>query len=126
ESKESTDEGRWQQLAAGAAAAFAVQLASELSERSRSVAKPSMIPHQRKLKVTNVAHGPAGIQGVHVDRRVVIQNTPQLPQSAADLVAELRSLRAQLDNARATGAIDTDTLQDRMSKRLNSRHVILS
>jgi len=110
-SKGSTNDRRWQPRAAGAAAAFAVQLASELSERSRSVATPSEIPHQGKLKVTNVAHGPAGIQGVHIDRSVVIQNTPQLPQSASDLVAELRSLRAQLDNARATGAIDTDTLQ---------------
>ncbi|KJK42827.1 purine phosphorylase [Lentzea aerocolonigenes] len=104
-----TDEDRkWQPVAAENAARFAAQLAEHLvaQRTERTVAERTAGP-----RISNVAHGPVGIQGSTVTGSTVTMNVGTGTPASVDLAAELRTFRGLLACERAAGNLDELTYE---------------
>jgi len=124
-----TEEDRvWQPVAAANAAAFAAQLAEHLvaQQKERIMADRAAAP-----RISNVAHGPVGIQGSTVTGGTVTMNIGSGTPAPADLAAELREFRELLARKHAEGRLDEPTYDaaraelDIADKSSDSREVVL-
>jgi adenosylhomocysteine nucleosidase len=109
--KSTTADRKWQPAAAANAAAFAVQLASDLINEQELSAMDDNAAQDRHGAVHNYATGPVGIQAGSVTGSTVWQNTSPNGRSATDFAAELAALRAELKRERSRGQLDGATYE---------------
>jgi adenosylhomocysteine nucleosidase len=124
-----TDEDRvWQPVAAANAAAFAARLAEHLvtQQKERVVADRAA-----GSRISNVAHGPVGIQGSTVTGGTVTMNIGSAPAMTADVADELLAFRRLLVQEHASGGLDQPTYEaartelDLADKATGSPEVVL-
>lgn len=112
--KSSDGDVEWQPRAAANAAAFAIQLAQQLTdERAETgMASHEHTPGTRSAApefMINYSQGITGIQAVEVTNALVHISTGSADASAVDLVAAVAALHRQLSQARDDGEVDDDT-----------------
>jgi nucleoside phosphorylase len=102
-----TDEDRvWQPVAAANAAAFAAQLAGQLvAQREERTA----MDRTTEPRISNVAHGPVGIQGSHVSGSTVTMTVGATSPRSSDLAAEMQLLRDLIAQSHDEGKLDDTT-----------------
>lgn len=125
-----TDEDRvWQPVAAANAAEFAARLAEHLITQQK---ERVVTDRAAGFRVSNVAHGPVGIQGSTVTGGTVTMNIgPGSSTTAADVATELRAFRQLLVREHAAGGLDQPTYEaartelDLADKSVGSPEVVL-
>ncbi|MGW4056932.1 phosphorylase family protein [Amycolatopsis sp. NPDC004747] len=109
--KSTSADRKWQPAAAANAAAFAVQLASDLINEQELLAMDDNATQDRHGSVYNYATGPVGIQAGSVTGSTVWQNASPNRPDAPDFAAELAILRAELKRERSRGQLDNATYE---------------
>lgn len=99
---------KWQPIAAANAAAFALELATELIETEPPTMHQDNVPRQSG-NVTNTAHGSVGVQAGHVSGSTFHVSLSSSGPRPADLAEQLSALREELAQERAGGRIDEET-----------------
>lgn len=99
---------KWQPLAAANAAAFALELATELIEAEPPTMRENNTPRDSG-DVTNTAHGSVGVQAGHVSGGTFHVSLTSSHPAPVDIPARLADLREELAREHSSGRIDTET-----------------
>ncbi|MGW5880454.1 5'-methylthioadenosine/S-adenosylhomocysteine nucleosidase family protein [Nocardiopsis terrae] len=99
---------KWQPVAAANAAAFALELATELIEAEPSSMRENSTPRDSG-SVTNTAHGSVGVQAGHVSGGTFHVALNSAGPAPVDLPDQLAELREEVSRERSAGRIDEET-----------------
>ncbi|GAA1094146.1 5'-methylthioadenosine/S-adenosylhomocysteine nucleosidase family protein [Nocardiopsis metallicus] len=109
--KATESDRKWQPIAAANAAAFALELATELIEAEPPTMRSDNAAHEggSSGNVTNTAHGTVGVQAGHVSGGTFHVSLASSEPAPVDIPARLADLREELARERSSGRIDEET-----------------